>query len=312
MLDLDDFSGAFASNNNNNNSNHDPWGSSANGKASHNNNSKFQEDTDSDDFFPPIKSTPGPQNGKQGAILDDPWATPLPPFNKPAVAAAVVDPWKNAASANPHTSNQTNPWLPTQNMTATSPVAKDPWATTNVPNSAAKADDFDIFTSNRVGSPTVTTPATKIDPFGDFFGSNPGATESSTNPWNANANSMSVGGNAKLTNEKPPVSSSSKQPVNDSSIRKTPESFLGENSSLVNLENLIPTRPKSTNPFGDSSGGGAMRQMSGGGMSTSTSIGQLNNPFLAQQGKQELRFSARITFFLLLFRVENTCKILRF
>ncbi len=63
------------------------------------------------------------------------------------------------------------------------------------------------------------------------------------------------------------------------SQRKTPESFLGDNASLVNLENLIPARPKSTNPFG-----ATQPQLSAAhAMSTSNSSGHLNNPFLAQQ-----------------------------
>ena len=69
---------------------------------------------------------------------------------------------------------------------------------------------------------------------------------------------------------------------NSNGIRKTPESFLGENSSLVNLENLIPSRPKSTNPFG-------VTPMTSG-LSSSTSSGQLNNPFAAQQGNDAYFF----------------------
>ena len=71
-------------------------------------------------------------------------------------------------------------------------------------------------------------------------------------------------------------------------MRKTPESFLGENSSLVNLENLIPaTRPKSTNPFGSTAvnpTGMASSTSMSTGLSTSSSSGHLSNPFLASAG----------------------------
>ncbi len=55
----------------------------------------------------------------------------------------------------------------------------------------------------------------------------------------------------------------------------------------MNLENLIPTRPKSTNPFGSSQAAfsttAAGTQQLGTSMSSSNSSGQLNNPFLTQQ-----------------------------
>ncbi len=136
-----------------------------------------------------------------------------------------------------------------------------------------KADEFDLFTSDRaVNQSPQTAPHTNnssSDPFGDFFGSgnDQNSSNNSTNPWNSAEKPNGQSG-------KPGASQFSQQ----AAARKTPESFLGENSSLVNLENLIPARPKSTNPFGSS--------QSPMTLSTSNSSGQLSNPFLAQQALQ--------------------------
>ena len=151
------------------------------------------------------------------------------------------------------------------------------------------------------------------DPFGDFFGGT-GAVASkptSTNPWNDSRSAADPFAPAVVSEfdlKSPPLSSittttttiggggvsAAKSMINPT--RKTPESFLGENSSLVNLENLIPSqiRPKSTNPFGSAAvttttssmgnGSGAMTT----GMTTSSSHGQLNNPFAVQQAQQAL------------------------
>ncbi len=178
------------------------------------------------------------------------------------------DPWANNSNQIPQLT--TNPWQPQPHQPQASAV--DPWAVPSI--SQQKADDFDLFTSDRAvnQSPQMASNANNSnpDPFGDFFGSvNQNSSNSSTNPWNS----------AEKTNGRSaqPVTAVS-QFSQQASARKTPESFLGENSSLVNLENLIPARPKSTNPFGTSN--------SPMTLSTSNSSGQLSNPFLAQQALQ--------------------------
>lgn len=149
------------------------------------------------------------------------------------------------------------------------------------------------------------------DPFGDFFGGTGSVASkpTSTNPWNDSrsaadpfapvvsdfdlkspplTSTTSIGGGGGV--------SAAKSTINPT--RKTPESFLGENSSLVNLENLIPSqiRPKSTNPFGSaavttttsSMGNGGVGGAMTTGMTTSSSHGQLNNPFAVQQAQQAM------------------------
>lgn len=161
-------------------------------------------------------------------------------------------------------------------------------------------DDFDLFTSNRkaslstsneLTSPLGATATNKTDdPFGDFFGGSVAASKpTSTNPWNDSSAKDPFAAEFDLKSS----ASNNKQQVNPT--RKTPESFLGENSSLVNLENLIPsqTRPKSTNPFGGAVGATTTSISNGNNpigstMTTSTSHGQLNNPFAAQQAQQAM------------------------
>ena len=278
LLDLDDFGAAspFDAGKKNINNNSDAWGAHTTNKNSKINN----EDTDSDDFFPPlpsVKSGGGDLNGKH-SLLDDPWATANIAVNtKNALATNLNDPWKNTTQSSASVTNsQTNPWLATTtNSTTTPSLTKDPWASNT--NGNGKGDDFDFFTTDRVNTPSspVSAPiTTKADPFDDFFGgysSESAKNEASTNPWNPSSTSSGQQTQGSL------AGNASSKSSNSNGIRKTPESFLGENSSLVNLENLIPTRPKSTNPFG-------VTPLTGG-LSSSTSSGQLNNPFLAQQGK---------------------------
>jgi hypothetical protein len=126
--------------------------------------------------------------------------------------------------------------------------------------------------------------STNNDPFGDFFGgvSSTSDNKNSTNPWNSSNASNTINpvsvSDAFSSNLNNVSLNNSNKTVNPT--RKTPESFLGENSSLVNLDNLIPSRPKSTNPFGSTI---THNPTIGTGLTSSTSSGQLNNPFLAQQ-----------------------------
>lgn len=292
----------------------DPWASNqTNGKSF--NQQKSNNDTDSDDFFPPLsslkqsQSTSGGLSNNNNAKFNDPWAVNGSASHKPN-SGMNGDPWKSTTTTATSANNNgtTNPWLPTTTASI------DPWsnsAAASKPSSGNKIDDFDLFTSNRVNTPVntntniaVTTTASSnnnnnnnADPFGDFFGGSATSTDNknSTNPWNNNTNSNTVSSDpfsSSLTSANliiQPTNNNTKTVSNPT--RKTPESFLGENSSLVNLDNLIPARPKSTNPFGGNVSSGQLATSglaSGGatglgGLTTSTSSGQLNNPFLAQQ-----------------------------
>ena len=178
-------------------------------------------------------------------------------------------------SPNTNPNKATNPW---SNNGNTDPWASSPAASNN--NNNNKIDDFDLFTTNRVTTTTTSTNKTtnntlssNNDPFGDFFGEN--KTKTSTNPWDSSIDKQK----STIID---PFETISSLPQNTNKniqnpVRKTPESFLGENSSLVNLDNLIPARSKSTNPFGSAI------QPTTTNLPTSNSIGNLNNPFMSQQ-----------------------------
>jgi hypothetical protein len=272
----------------------DPWGGS-NAQS----NNKPVSDTDSDDFFPPLSSV------KQTPATIDPWATNINNTNKLLVNNNnLINPW--SSSSNTSTNTNTNSSNSPSNILN---LNKDPWALSvnnnnnnNNLSSSAKIDDFDLFTSNRatnLSSPTQNTKPTNdllSDPFGDFFG-NTSTSTTSTVPTINNNNSDSFLNNSSINNSNStnPWNSAQSTTKQINPTRMTPESFLGENSSLVNLENLIPQttttsnnmtsglnqRPKSTNPFGANNNNMSNQPLSS--MPTSNSSTQLNNPFLSQQ-----------------------------
>lgn len=284
LVDLGD-SSAFGS---------DPWSSNANNSAT-----KPVSDTDSDDFFPPLSSL-----SKSNAPAQvDPWASVSLP---PPAAAKQANNGSLFPSLNTATPNTLmNPWSSSSNTStntnsSNSPLNlnKDPWsssATNNTNAISTKLDDFDLFTTNRatsVASPTnIKSNDLLSDPFGDFFGSsNTNTTTSTSNITNNNSDLFSQHNSTNPWNSSntinPTTNTNSTKPINPT--RKTPDDFLGENSSLVNLENLIPTttttttltqRPKSTNPFGTNTTPAPPLSA----IPTSNSSTQLNNPFMSQQ-----------------------------
>lgn len=257
-----------------------------------------------------------PRSGSNSLQHNDPFAS---------IESVPSDPWlpPPPTSKNHNTSGSHDPWKVNGSGGAAA-AATNPWSSAGGGHSATspQVDDFDLFTNNRkaslstgnelaAGTTTTTTTTTtskpsQDDPFGDFFGGGGGVSNkpTSTNPWNDSTT------NGALASKDPfaPVvvsdfdlkSSLSGGTTNGGGkplgggvnpTRKTPESFLGENSSLVNLENLIPsqTRPKSTNPFGSAAVSAAPTTTTiGSSMTTSTSHGQLNNPFAAQQAQQAM------------------------
>lgn len=257
-------------------------------------------------------------NKPKQQLNNDPWGTPIPPpsssqipvnkqpVNNQNILNELNDPWSIQAPPVPVPVNNNinkNPWGSVN--TNDTKLVNDPWGgsgSNGVVSNGNNIDEFEIFTNNRVVSPSnvpIIPPTPSQQPasdlFGDFFGTT--ASKTSTNPWN-DTNASSSGTNAMST-------SSNKTTLNP--IRKTPESFLGENSALVNLDNLIPTnsnnnmnsnqfilnnnnnRPKSTNPFG-----GAPATITGttSMLQQSTSAGALNkaptvNPFMQQAAQQK-------------------------
>ncbi|CAH1128965.1 unnamed protein product [Ceutorhynchus assimilis] len=178
----------------------------------------------------------------------DPWGMPQPPrpqqsspwqasaVSSPAPhqpAPALADPWQPSASAPQPLQSKPDPWgLPGATAAAApaslSPVRKDPWSPTS-PGSSTDLDEFDIITNrNRPISPKTNGNSTTNDPFElNLLGE--------TLPNSGPSPTLGLGAS-----------------------KKTPQSFLGENSALVNLDNLVTTttnKPNNptliANPFSD-------------------------------------------------------------
>ncbi|KAL5293431.1 EPN2 family protein [Megaselia abdita] len=194
--------------------------------------------------------------------LSDPWSgTTSPQLDPWKVGGAVapvassqppkVEPWRtqspavmgaewNASGGNTNGNNiigsiPDDPWLskPNTNGTATS---ADPWLNSKpVPADPWKAPEVKTEDLWSAKSPVKTSP--DLDDF-DVITNRSKTADSNSGPSNNN--------NASLLDEMDPLSSKKNL--------KTPQSFLGENSSLVNLDNLIKpinTNSPAYNPFSD-------------------------------------------------------------
>ncbi|XP_078108806.1 epsin-1 isoform X1 [Sander vitreus] len=213
---------------------------------------------------------------EDGALMElgavDPWgapaaatvgsAGPSPPPTVPAPAPS--GPWGAAP---------TDPWGV---ASPTSPTSSDPWGGGAPPNIASPPDPWGE-TSNRVnnvdpwGSSAVTPPS--VDPWGPPVPPSTSSSGGPVDPWARDGpvpasdpiTSDIWSGTAKHTNGtgdperrgSPATgcdSTGSPVPFDLSSlgsslpVRKTPESFLGPNAALVDLDSLVSSKPKPKQP----------------------------------------------------------------
>ncbi|XP_073874857.1 epsin-2 isoform X8 [Macaca fascicularis] len=185
-----------------------------------------------------------PKKKEQTTLLD--LMDALPSSGLPAQKA---EPWGPSAST-----NQTNPW----GRPAAPASASDPWPSFGT-KPAASVDPWGV----PAGASTQSVPKNS-DPWAasQQLASSAGKTASdawgavsSTKPVSASAESVTSlpsqnnGTTSPDPFESQPLTVASSKP---SSARKTPESFLGPNAALVNLDSLV-TRPappaQSLNPF---------------------------------------------------------------
>ncbi|XP_071330227.1 epsin-2 isoform X2 [Trachinotus anak] len=163
----------------------------------------------------------------------DPWgagagaaaasADPWQPYGSAPKPAAPVDPWGATPSVPPMKSN--DPWA------ANATPASDPWSSTAARPKTSNPGSFDLFSASN----------------GD------GGVASSVPSQASLASSSSL----DLFDPLPTSTSTS---VTTNPTRKTPESFLGPNAALVNLDSLVskPAQPAPVvNPFLASTGGSA-------------------------------------------------------
>ncbi|XP_030068477.1 epsin-2 isoform X2 [Microcaecilia unicolor] len=216
-----------------------------------------------------------PKKKKEAALLDlmDALPTSPPAVQKseswgPSLVTnpAPTDPWEGAAV----TPTASDPW---QSFGAKTTASADPWGTADGSTTQSTSKNTDPW----VSSPTSAGIKVAVDPWGSKVATMPGVStggSTSLDPFS------SLNGTIKddfsefdslRTSSKTPAESTlpshhsgmtspdlfDSQPVNmalskQTSARKTPESFLGPNAALVNLDSLVtkPSQPiPSLNPF---------------------------------------------------------------
>ncbi|XP_026903329.1 epsin-2 isoform X1 [Acinonyx jubatus] len=166
------------------------------------------------------------------ASSSDPW----PSFG--AKPAAPVDPWGVPTGASiPSVSKGSDPWAAPQQQAPSAGKTADAWAAASAAKPVSATGAFDLF-SNLNG--------TIKDDFSEFDNLR---TSKKTAEAVASPPSQNNGTTSPDPFESQPLTAASSKP---SSSRKTPESFLGPNAALVNLDSLV-TRPappaQSLNPF---------------------------------------------------------------
>ncbi|XP_078691330.1 epsin-2-like isoform X14 [Branchiostoma floridae x Branchiostoma belcheri] len=209
----------------------------------------------------------------------DPWGAPAPANNSAPQPIRQADPWGGggatisapASATNMSSLAQADPWgsssPPAQPKSAPPPIQQaDPWGggSTSQPSSQSQSP---------WGSPAISSSApvssTSFDAFGNS--SQPAANDLDGfdllgSRSTGGSGDLLGGGGVSLQNNSGGVGAFNMMgldqglPMQQGS-KKTPETFLGENSSLVNLDNLIsapaapppqlppPVQPAGTNPF---------------------------------------------------------------
>ncbi|XP_015358919.1 epsin-2 isoform X3 [Marmota marmota marmota] len=187
----------------------------------------------------------------------EPWgpaasANQTNPWGGSAAPSSTSDPWPSFG-AKPAAS--VDPWgVPTTASTQTVPKTSDPWATPQqpAPNAGKTTDAWGV------ASATKPIPASgSFELFSNFNGTIKDDFSEFDNLRTSKKSAESVASLPSQNNgtaspdpfESQPLTVASSKP---SSARKTPESFLGPNAALVNLDSLV-TRPapvaQSLNPF---------------------------------------------------------------
>lgn len=175
------------------------------------------------------------------------------PWGRPAAPASASDPWpsfgtKPAASV--------DPWgVPTGASTQSVPKNSDPWAASQQPASNAGKTASDAWGAVSSTKPVSASGSFELfsnlngtikDDFSEFDNLR---TSKRTAESVTSLPSQNDGTTSPDPFESQPLTVASSKP---SSARKTPESFLGPNAALVNLDSLV-TRPappaQSLNPF---------------------------------------------------------------
>lgn len=185
-----------------------------------------------------------PWGPSASANQTNPWGGPAAPASTSnpwpcgAKPASSVDPWGVPPGTSTHSSStSSDSWAAPQQPAHGAERTADAWAAASAAKPAATSGAFDLF-SNLNG--------TIKDDFSEFDNLR---TSKNTAEAVASLPSQKSGTTSPDPFESQPLTMTASKP---SSARKTPESFLGPNAALVNLDSLV-TRPappaQSLNPF---------------------------------------------------------------
>uniref|UniRef100_A0A3Q3AB36 Epsin 1a n=1 Tax=Kryptolebias marmoratus TaxID=37003 RepID=A0A3Q3AB36_KRYMA len=182
---------------------------------------------------PPLTvSGPASSSGPWGTAPADPWgvASPTSPTSSdpwgggaPPTIAPPPDPWGETSNK----VNNVDPW----GNSAVTPPSADPWGSPVPPSTSSS------------GGP--------VDPWAGE-GSVPASDPVSSDIWSGTAKHTNGTGDPERRGSSAAVGDSTSSPVpfdlsslgSSLPVRKTPESFLGPNAALVDLDSLVSSKPK--------------------------------------------------------------------
>ncbi|XP_067238468.1 epsin-2 isoform X1 [Chanodichthys erythropterus] len=179
-------------------------------------------------------------------VLEGPADQAADPWGAGAAAAGPAsDPWKSYGSA-PKPAAPVDPWgLPSASPSVTPLKSSDPWGSTSAP---AAADPWGPMPATRPKAPAT------VGSF-DLFSTPNGTSREDLSEFDSLRSSALTGdgrGSSALPSQTSLSVGSDLFDVPSGPTRKTPESFLGPNAALVNLDSLVSKplqQPPVSNPF---------------------------------------------------------------
>ncbi|XP_005925354.1 epsin-1 isoform X1 [Haplochromis burtoni] len=184
--------------------------------------------------LPTVSASAG--SGPWGTATTDPWgvASPTSPTSSdpwgggaPPVIAPPPDPWGESSNK----VNNVDPW----GSSAVTPPSADPWGPPLPPSTSSSGGPVDPWAKD--GPVPASDPITS-----DIWSGSAKHTNGTGDPEQLG----SSGAGADSTGSPVPFDLSSLG--SSLPVRKTPESFLGPNAALVDLDSLVPSKPKPKQP----------------------------------------------------------------
>ncbi|XP_056301049.1 epsin-1 isoform X2 [Pseudoliparis swirei] len=185
---------------------------------------------------PPPKALSLAASGPWGTDPTDPWgiASPTSPTNSdpwgggaPPVIAPPLDPWGETSNRD----NNIDPW----GSSAVTPPSADPWGPPVPPSTSSSGGPVDPWA--RDGPVLVSDPVTN-----DIWSATAKHTNGTGDPERRGSPAMGCDGTGS------PVPFDLSSLCSSLPVRKTPESFLGPNAALVDLDSLLSSKPKPKQP----------------------------------------------------------------